>query len=269
MNVQKEKLKNAVRYFYDLQRLRIQAKGRSSKKAEIAEAHLDEKDKEFLDKQGTKLNNIEKDALKEVQRLLKGIPIYENFLKDVRGIGPTLSGVLISEIHIENCNTASQLWAWCGLSVENGHAVKPKRGEKLRYNPWLKYKLLKVMGDCFIKSKSPYTDFFYNYRTRKENQQVPICMGCNGTGGVTRVKRDEEVEVGTKKPRKKAVCPNCEGTGGPAPWGGSPKHRQAAANRYMVKMFLLDLWKEWRKLEGLEVRVPYAEEYLNRIHHHK
>lgn len=265
--MRKEKIKNAVRFFYDLQRLRIQTNSRSAKKAQIAQAHLDDDDKAFLKSQGDKLNNIEQDALKEVKRLIRGVPIYEHFLKNVRGIGPTLSGVLIAEININNCNTVSQLWAWCGLAVENGKAIKPKRGEKLRYNPWLKSKLLKVMGDCFIRSSSPYRKFYDDYKHRKENQKVDTCMGCNGTGEVSRVERDKVVDIGTKKPRKNIICPNCNGTGGPTSWGASQAHRHAAANRYMVKMFLLDLWKTWRELEGLEVRSPYAEEYLNRIHH--
>jgi hypothetical protein len=321
-DMRKEKLKNAVRYFYDLQALRIQSGARASKKAELAQAHLDEEDKEFLKRTGKSLNALERDALKEVERLLQGIPIYEKFLKDVRGIGPTLSGVLISEIHIENCNTVSQLWAWCGLAVVDGKAVKRKRGEKLTFNPWLKSKLLKVMGDCLLKAVSRDEDGYFtktyvrdaegklitenvldedghvvldedgeeklrrktervpwpknvtcfrkfcdDYKHRKENQQVETCMGCEGSGDVTRVERDKVVDIGTKKPRKKSKCPNCEGTGGPAPWGASKAHRHAAANRYMVKMFLQELWGNWRELEGLEVRPPYAEEYLGRVHH--
>ena len=49
-------------------------------------------------------------------------------------------------------------------------------------------------------------------------------------------------------------------------WGKSDGHRKNAAIRYMVKMFLLDLYKEWRTLEGLPVREPYAEEYLGKRH---
>lgn len=303
----KEKLKNAVRYFYDLQMLRMQAKGRSNKKAEIAEAHLDEEDKAFIKRQGDKLQDIERDALKEVSRLVDQFPIYHEFLKDVRGVGPTLSGVLISEINIERCTTVSKLWAWCGLAVKDGKAIKKKRGEKLSYNPWLKSKVTKVLGDCLLKACSldeagyyttrwletpsgeyeviktdkskkrayceripfkgiPYRKFFDDYKNRKANQYLDKCMGCEGTGKVTRVEREEKVDIGTKKPRKQSKCPNCEGTGGPAPWGASPKHRVNAANRYMVKMFLLDLWKKWREIENLEVRPPYAEEYLGKVH---
>jgi hypothetical protein len=326
----KEKLKNAVRYFYDIQMLRMQSKGRSAKKAAIAEAHLDEDDKAFLDRQGKSLKAVEGDALKEVTRLLKGVPIYEQFLKNVRGVGPTLSGVLIAEFNIEPCDTVSKMWAWsglhtqcfcakcdtlykepkhekhrcpnCGSSKHYHRAARPIKGQKLDYNPWLKAKLLKVLGDCLIKVCSldengyylprwvtkptgeypvieedpkkakpykvrvpyeevPYRKFFDDYKRGKENTTVSVCMGCKGTGKVTRVERDKEVESGTKKPRKKSTCPNCEGTGGPAPWGASPAHRKAAANRYMVKMFLRDLWEAWREIEGLEVRPPYTAQY--------
>jgi hypothetical protein len=34
----------------------------------------------------------------------------------------------------------------------------------------------------------------------------------------------------------------------------------------MLKMFLKDLYVAWRKIEGLEVREPYAAEYLGKRH---
>jgi hypothetical protein len=34
----------------------------------------------------------------------------------------------------------------------------------------------------------------------------------------------------------------------------------------MVKMFIKDLYAVWRPLHGLDVRVPYAEEYLGKKH---
>jgi hypothetical protein len=61
-DMRKEKLKNAVRYFYDLQALRIQSGARASKKAELAQAHLDEEDKEFLKRTGKSLNALERDS---------------------------------------------------------------------------------------------------------------------------------------------------------------------------------------------------------------
>jgi len=51
------------------------------------------------------------------------------------------------------------------------------------------------------------------------------------------------------------------------PWQEvSPKHRDRAAMRYTVKMFLKDLYPVWREIEGLPVRVSYQEEYLGHKH---
>src|SRR5207247_9955187 len=51
-----------------------------------------------------------------------------------------------------------------------------------------------------------------------------------------------------------------------AGWGVSDGHRHNAAMRYMVKMFLLQLWTTWRKLDGLVVTVPYSEAKLGIVH---
>jgi len=45
-------------------------------------------------------------------------------------------------------------------------------------------------------------------------------------------------------------------------WGASKLHRHRAALRYMMKMFLIDLYKMWREIEELPVREPYKEEYI-------
>ena len=47
----------------------------------------------------------------------------------------------------------------------------------------------------------------------------------------------------------------------------APKgHRHAMACRYAVKQFLVDLYTNWRKLEGLPVAVPYSEGKLGMKH---
>ena len=63
-----------------------------------------------------------------------------------------------------------------------------------------------------------------------------------------------------------SVCKNCDGTGR-GPWGSSLGHRHNASKRYMIKMFLLDLYNEWRTLEDLPIREPYTKEYQGREHH--
>lgn len=271
MNVQarRDKIRRAVRYFYDLQKLRIQSGNRGGKQSEEAPAVLDEDDKEFLAKQSTGLDTLEKDSLKEVKRLLKGLPIYEKWLKNQKGCGVTLSGVLVSEIDITRCDTVSALWAYSGLHIdlESGNAMRRKKGVKANWNSFLKAKVVKVLGDCLIKANSPWRSFYDSYKLRKQNQLVPVCMCCKGEGKAYE-EEDEAAEAieGEAKPKKKAKCKNCNGTGGPAPWGKSDAHRHAASIRYMVKAFLQELWKNWRTLEGLPVGESYAEAALGRSH---
>jgi hypothetical protein len=46
----------------------------------------------------------------------------------------------------------------------------------------------------------------------------------------------------------------------------SKGHRHNMAIRYMIKIFLIDLYKNWRALEGLPVAPSYAEAKLGKIH---
>lgn len=48
---------------------------------------------------------------------------------------------------------------------------------------------------------------------------------------------------------------------------GRRGHRHAMAMRYMIKMFLIDLYTAWRKIEGLEVHPPYAQGKLGKDPH--
>jgi len=238
-------LRQSVRHFYDFQRLRIQSSNRaSSQTAQLSEDH-----QKSMSVQGWLLENLEKEGLKEINRLLKKWPIYTDWLKAQKGVGPTMAGVLLAEIDIRRCETPSALWAYCGLAVKNGEAQRRKKGEKCGYNPWLKSKVVKVLAESFIKSKSPWRDYYDSYKHRKQHTLVKVCMACNGEGKI-----------------KGETCGNCEGRGGQCPWGRSDAHRHMASLRYMAKMFLLEFWKQWRTMEGLSVVEPYSVAVLGREH---
>lgn len=319
----RQRIREAVRFFYDLQKLRIQQGNRAGS----ATIMLEEADREFHNKRAGALNSLERAELRNVERLCKKEPIYE-WLRKQRGVGPTLAGVIISEIDVHRAPTVSALWRFAGLDVRgsgwtdtldydaehtpedaeftaadlnamddvrihdepvvfsegdamfylkhetpshrywisddgakvraqhfvSGHAPRPTKGQKLGYNAWLRTKLVGVMADCMIKSKSPWREFYDQYKHRKQHSVVQQCMACEGT---TKAKKGEN---------KGKKCKNCNGTGGPAPWGESDGHRHRAAMRYMVKMFLAQLWEEWRKLEGLEIPRRYSEAVLGRVH---
>lgn len=211
-------MRRAVRYFYDLQRLRIQSGGRSRS----AGTELEGDDAAFIKKMSGGLEDLEKEALREVKRLLKTERIWTDYLANVKGVGPTMAGVIISEIDITRCNTVSALWRFAGMGVDpkTSQAEKRTKGEKSHYNGFLKTKMVGVLADVFIKVKSPWADVYYNYKNRLQSKN----------------------------------------------WGKSDGHRHRAALRYMMKMFLLDLWKVWRTMEGLPTPDTYNEVYLGKGH---
>lgn len=214
----REKLRQAVRFFYDLQKLRIQSGNRTGTK----EVELDAEDQKFMDKTCSGLEALERLALREVQRHLDDVPIYEEWLMHQRGCGPTMSGVIVSEIDIARAGTVSALWAYAGLAVstETGKAVKRTRGVKANWNPFLKTKLVHVLAGCLMRARSPWRVHYDNRKHRTTS----------------------------------------------AGWGVSDGHRHNDATRYMIKMFLADLWRTWRELDGLPVGESYAEAKLGVVH---
>ena len=63
------------------------------------------------------LEDQEKRAFTRLGKLLEKIPIYTEYLSKVRGIGPAMAAVLISEIDIAKAKYPSSLWAYTGLDV--------------------------------------------------------------------------------------------------------------------------------------------------------
>ena len=245
----RQRLREAVRFFYDLQKLRIQQGNRAGSETIMLDSH----DQKFHDERSKTLAQLEKAELKNIERLCKTEKIYK-WLRAQKGIGPTMCGVIMSEIDIERAETVSAVWKFTGLDVQNGKAPRPTKGQKLTYNAWLRTKVVGVAADCRIKAGSPWRQFYDDYKLRKQSMSMDECMGCEGTG---------KAKKGENKGKK---CKNCKGKGKNAPWGESDGHRHRASIRYMMKMFLAALWKEWRELEELEVKAPYAEAVLGRVH---
>lgn len=276
------RIRPATEVMYDLQKLRIATGNRMGPQAKHAEAVLGDEDRLFLTGIATKLADLEREAAAHLAKRLKSVPLYNNWLKHQRGVGPTMSACILSSFDIHHADTVSKFWAYAGLDVmKDGRGRRRVKGEKLHYNPWLKTKLVGVLADSFIKvgtwdselgcyvqrRKVPKSDppeytvkpletdtlwrrFYDDYKHRKLSQILPTCSPCKGTGKI-----------------KKETCSNCGGTGGPAPWGNSDAHRDRAAKRYMIKQFLIELHKRWRESEDLPVRPPYREEYLGKPPH--
>lgn len=179
---------------------------------------------------------------KMLEAILDDYPIYSEFLSGVKGCGPALSGVIISEIDISAAKYASSLWAYAGLDVASDgrgrsrkkeHLVeraytdkdgKPATRVGITFNPFLKTKLVGVLASSFLRcgADNTYAKIYYDYKHRIENHPTHI-----------------------------------EKTKG---------HRHAMAMRYMIKRFLCDLYVAWRQIEGLEVLPDYHEGKLGHQH---
>ena len=187
---------------------------------------------------------IEKDEanhFKRLESLLGEYPIYTQFLKPTKGIGPAMSGVIISEIDITKARHPSSLWKYAGLDVAGDGKGRSRKAEhlvKARYvtrdgeeaernsitfNPFLKTKLIGVLAPSFLRaSNEKYRAVYDAYKNRLQHRPD---------------------------------------------WSEEKKgHVNNAALRYMIKMFLIDLYAAWRAIEGLPVSKPYHEAKLGIKH---
>lgn len=178
-----------------------------------------------------KLDEAEASALKGIDHIVKETRLWNEFLVGVKGCGPTMSGVILSEIDIHKALYPSSIWAYAGLDVAKDgkgrgrkaeHLVKVPYTDKdgkaaerngITFNPFLKTKLVGVLGSSFIKAGGKYRDIYDNYKTRLQNRQ------------------DLSEE--------------------------SKGHINNMAIRYAVKIFILDLYVAWKTIEGLPISDPY------------
>lgn len=229
-------LKILVRTFYDLQALRINLGGRISSTGKEKETLADHV-KSRLTSYKDELSQIETEVLKDITSELKAYPIWTDYLFKVKGVGPTMAGVIVSEIDdILRFATVSRLWAYCGYAVKDGQAQRRRRGEKSNWNSFLKSKLF-ILAESFLKSNNlKYRKLYDDYKHRIQNRQCPL--DAKRHGGEDKI--DE--------------------------FGCTDGHRHAMSLRYMIKMFLLDLYLTWWDFEGKEPRPPFQEEYLGHKH---
>lgn len=193
--------------------------------------------KSYLD-----LEQQETEHFNMLGKILKGYQVYVQFLEGVKGIGPAMAGVIVSEIDIAKARHPSSLWKYAGLDVAPDGKGRSRKGEHLvevdyqdkngdeatrksiTFNPFLKTKLVGVLASSFLRAgDNKYRQVYDQYKHRLEHR---------------------------------------------ADWLAESKgHRHNAAMRYMIKQFLVDLHIAWRTIEGLEVSAPYHEAMLGHLHH--
>jgi hypothetical protein len=186
------------------------------------------------------LEQHEDQHFRRLGMILNDFPIWSTWLIGVKGCGPAMAGVLISEIDIWKAAYPSSLWRYAGLAVEADGRGTSRRKEHLvnvtytnregeeaerksiTFNPFLKTKLY-VLASSFLRAGDhTYSALYREYKHRLESA--------------------ERWQAATKL------------------------HRHNAASRYMLKRFLADLYNHWRPLEGLSVAPEYQEAKLGHAH---
>ena len=59
----------------------------------------------------------EKKLFKRFEEVLKDFPVYTEYLVKIKGVGPAMAGVIISEFDIAKAKYASSLQKYCGIDV--------------------------------------------------------------------------------------------------------------------------------------------------------
>jgi hypothetical protein len=277
----------------------------------------------------------EEHHFKDMEKILKKIPVYTDFLEGVRGIGPAIAGIIVSEIDITKSEYPSSLWKLAGLDVvwigkytdDKGkeHTIrgqeidawyansenidKPilaegkyevhfeavgrsrkdfclvtksyinKAGDEaerdsITFNPFLKTKLIGVLGTSFLRAGIANVDGKKmggarrlelakeegydpkDYQEMDEEQAVIVYLRARGHVVVVEPS-PYAVIYNNYKNRLKNDARHAEKT---------DLHKHNMAIRYMVKRFLADLYKQWRALEGLIVAPEYSEGVLGKVH---
>ncbi len=189
--------------------------------------------------------NSEIQLNKRIEKEVMKHPMWNAFFKDVRGCGALMAGVCLAYLDPYKARHCSSFWKYAGLDTvvttdKEGNSVVRGRNKSytemrpytdkngneamkvsITYEPFLKTKLIGVLGSSFIKLGGKYRDIYDGYKNRLSQSRDDL----------------------------------------------TPVHRNNMAVRYMIKMFLRDLWVEWRTLEGLPVSQPYEVAYLGHKPH--
>jgi hypothetical protein len=205
--------------------------------------------------------NLEKQETRQFGQMvatLEKIPIYNIYLnskehRQQTGVGPAMAGVIITYLDPHKARHVSSFWMYAGLDVGPDGKGRSRRQEHLvertyidkdgnektrmgmTFNPFLKTKLIGVLAVSFLRSGSPWRKVYDDYKHRLETDPHRIKITVDKWKKLNKTETEEEM--------KKY-------------WPPGRIHR--ASMRYMIKMFLKDLWKVWRELEGLEVTEEYA-----------
>lgn len=234
--------------FYDIQAIRMETTNRMAA-LKLVDKEPVKDTKRIL----AEIKETEAFILKLIKKKIEQLPIWKLWLKNIKGIGPAITGRLTSRIAIENSDTISQLWRFCGQGVVNGEAERKRSGLKIHYDPKLKSTMW-LIEECLIKASDSYKKLYDGFKTEEENNNKPVKIKLKEAAGYQFVGGKKITKESLAKTKNKNKVVEVERT---------PIHIHRRAKRKMVKIFLSHLWIKWREIKGLEISKPYVHDIKN------
>lgn len=246
----RSEVRTILRTIDDVQAMRIRTGNRLKKKAD----GTDQKDAEERMPDITNssiLENVDlldgfktqEDSLTKIlENAVKQTPEWKGYFKDIKGIGPKMAAIIISEIDPVKGATVSKMWQYAGLNPGMVRGKKKNASGEV------------ILTDEMIRGDRKTKGFLCPYNSYLK---TGLCGKI-----VTQL-------MMAKNPRYYGIYLNARNFYETNPeWKSESKsHADMAAKRKVAKMFLQDYYAFVRPLYGLETRVPYAEEKMGIVHH--
>jgi hypothetical protein len=227
-----------------------------AKKGDILKCRLPDDARQELETVAKNMKMRAASLARAMKSVLKEIPIYRLFLKNVFGLksGAVIAAYIVSEIDIRDRPDGrslkpSMLRRFCGLAVIDGRLERKKAGQKNRYNAEMRMRLFqfcssmwknaaKVSEDRPYGTTSKYLEIWKNYKHRMQRSERYD------------VATNMLLEFGKEDKVRKGARAVIHATG----W-----HKAA-------DVFIEDLYIVWRAIEGLPVWPDYHAAKLGYSH---
>ena len=217
------------------------------------------------------LQDSESKVAASVQQAVQEHPMWNAFFSKVKGCGPMMAGVCLAYFDINKARYATSFIAYAGIdavsvvkvdkdglpyTASEGHGLKHTREEiykkaddtwgvknSIGYNPKLKSTLLSTLADGFLKA---------GYRREKDGSGAAVEGGWIQAEGYARAYAEYIHRLDNRVDTKNY----------------SRGHKHLMGKRYMIKLFLKDMWTVWRQMAGYDIGLPYEVEFLGKDPHH-
>lgn len=183
----------------------------------------------------------EETVFREIAHVLSFFPVWSDYLLHLKGVGPAMGAVIVSSLDPSRARHPSSFWRYAGLDVGEDGRGRSRRKEHLITTSYTNRDgqpatKLSITFNPFVKTKLMGV-LAASFLRAKNERYTTIYYDYRN-----RLLSHPDHSVKTKG------------------------HQHNMALRYMVKIFLLDLWLKWRELEGLETHASYAEAKLGLQH---